>query len=322
MFVVKQDLKAFPFQMLHEKVTLAGRKAVENITRNEELAYERYIKRKEQEWLDSHEYPDEGSLREQFPYITPSKEVILEERQKAEQEELDKQLESLGVKTKASWLLPQLSAYLATLSLTKNADGKYDPLAFVKDNFKDDWHFGVYRLCTLGTRGKVVPNQNTEQYRSYSALVPLLLMPFKKFDGVQYSSWDTKGIEKVLDHNLAKAMLCGAVVEMDKSRILENRAHGLLIKSGAKAGQTRSPTSSYKLYGAIDTEMSDLPWLCQVMLTQIWLAHPTVRTDVMVLDWNNWDNMPEPLIASEVMDSKTTTKSAASSNMPWTPWDD
>lgn len=321
MFVSKQDLKAFPFQMLHEKVTLAGRRAVENLTTNEEAAYERFIARKEKDWAESHEYPDEGSIREIHPYSGPSKEVLAEERIKAEAEEMERQIESLGVKTKATWLLPQITAHIAQMSLAKTIEGKIDPNAFVKDNFKDDWHYGLYRYCTYATRGKLVPNQNTEQYRNYSALVPMLMMPFKKFDGIQYSDWDTNGIRKVVDYNIAKAIMCDAVVDMSPERILENREHGLRIKSGTKEGTVRAPTSTYKLYGALDTEVSSLPWLCQVMLTQIWIAHPTIRTDLMILDWKNLDNMPEPLIAGEIIKSTKTPKKKAEFEDIRQPWD-
>jgi hypothetical protein len=321
MFVVKQDLKNCPFQILHEKVTLAGRKAVENLTKNEEAAYERFIARKEKEWADTHEYPDEGSLRETHPYDGPSKEVLLEERMNAENEEMEKQIESLGLKTKALWLLPQLTAHIAKMSLTRTTEGKIDCNAFIKDNFKDDWHYGLYRYCTYATRGKLVPNQNSEQYRNYSAIVPLLMMPFKKFDGIQYSEWDRSGLRKLLDSNLAKAVLSGAEVDMTPERILENREYGLQIKSGAKAGSSRAPTSTYKLYGALDTEMSSLPWLCQVMLTQIWIAHPTVRTDLMILDWNNLDRMPEPLITGEVVKAAKASKKVLVEEVRL-PWDD
>jgi hypothetical protein len=319
MFVSKQDLKSFPFQMLHEKVTLAGRRAVENLTSNEEAAYERLIARKEKEWTDTHEYSDEGTLREMYPFSGPSAEVVLEEKQKAEAEEMENQIETLALKNKASWLLPQITAYIAKMSLSRNGSGKIDPSAFVKDNFKDDWHFGLYRYCTYATRGKIVPTQNTEAYRNYSALVPLLLMPFKKFEGIGYSEWDREGLRKLLDFNLAKAVFCGFSSDLSVDCILENRKHGLLIKSGAKAGQMRSPTSSYKLYGTLDTEVSDLPWLGQVMLTQIWVAHPTIRTELMILDWNDLDRIPDPLIVHEVIPrtEKPVKPVYQFSDLPW-----
>ena len=47
------------------------------------------------------------------------------------------------------------------------------------------------------------------------------------------------------------------------------------------------------------------------MLCQIWLAHPQHRTEYMILDPNNWDTIPAPLIETDLI--KTTT----SSDVPW-----
>lgn len=308
MFVSKQELKAVPFQMLHEKVTLAGRKAVENITSNEEKAYARFIARKEKEWADSNEAPDEGALREMYPFDGPSREVLLEEKVKAEMGAMEEQIDLLGLKTKASWVLPQLTAYIAKMNLPRLEDGKVDCKEFIRTNFTDDWHYGLYRVCTYATRGKFVPNQYSEQFRGYSALVPLLMMPFKKFDGIEYKMWDSPGLKSIVDPNLYRAMTCNVNLDLTPERILENRVHGLTYKSGSKVGSMRNPATTYKLYGSLDGELSELPWLAQVMYTQIWMAHPCSRTNLMVLDWKDWDNMPEALITHEVYAEPTKAK--------------
>lgn len=47
------------------------------------------------------------------------------------------------------------------------------------------------------------------------------------------------------------------------------------------------------------------------MLTQVWVAHPSLRNEYMVLDPVNWDQMPEPLIPTELHKIITPSK------LPW-----
>jgi len=54
------------------------------------------------------------------------------------------------------------------------------------------------------------------------------------------------------------------------------------------------------------TELGTVPKLVTTMLTQIWVAHPSLRTEYMILDPNNWDKMPEPLVGSEIFNTKKT----------------
>ena len=56
------------------------------------------------------------------------------------------------------------------------------------------------------------------------------------------------------------------------------------------------------------------------MVAQIWLAHPKHRCGDMILDPNDWDNMPQPLIDVDVGLPSTTNKvqkSLPSEVMPW-----
>jgi hypothetical protein len=64
------------------------------------------------------------------------------------------------------------------------------------------------------------------------------------------------------------------------------------------------------------------------MLTQIWLAHPQHRSNLMILDPNNWDHMPEPLIAASIfktpegktqaaVEKEAKRKETIESLLPW-----
>lgn len=91
--------------------------------------------------------------------------------------------------------------------------------------------------------------------------------------------------------------------------VLEVRREGLLVRSGKTEGQVREPKSTWKLSGIGDSWLGQLPYLTQVQIAQIWLAHPDVRHQNMILDPEDWSRMPEPLIKTEVV-----TKWKA---MPW-----
>jgi hypothetical protein len=298
----KQDLKALPLHIIHEKVSLAGRNAVSMATKMDDLAHERFLERKMKEYNDQHEAPFEGDISEMWPATGTSAEYVAEQKAEAEALAMEEVLTYLGLKNKAGWLLPQMSAYISKMTLPRNEVGKILPKEFLQINFgKDDWHRGLYRLSTLAKRGSLVTGQYKEEGRNYSALVPLLMMPFKKFDGIGYEEWDKPNLNHVLDPNLFDAITCNAKITLTADELLENRKHGLLIKSGVKEGQARSPTSTFKLYGHLSEEIRALPWLAQVMVSQIWMAHPSNRTELMILDWNNWDSMPKALIDTDLV---------------------
>jgi hypothetical protein len=76
------------------------------------------------------------------------------------------------------------------------------------------------------------------------------------------------------------------------------------------------------LYGVTHPEFRILPELAQVMLAQIWCAHPENRTKYMILDFKNWDQMPEPLITTEIFISPVAKTKVAKKDdyvidLPW-----
>jgi hypothetical protein len=68
------------------------------------------------------------------------------------------------------------------------------------------------------------------------------------------------------------------------------------------------------------TEFAKIPKLVGTMLTQIWVAHPSLRTEYMILNPNNWDLMPPPLVSTDIFkQSPAEPKSTQSVNtdLPW-----
>jgi hypothetical protein len=58
----------------------------------------------------------------------------------------------------------------------------------------------------------------------------------------------------------------------------------------------------------MNSQIHSLPKLVQIMVCQTWCAHPNNRTQYMVLNPLDWDNLPEPLIqTSEIVSNDSTT---------------
>lgn len=249
----------------------------------------------------------------------------------------DSQLEDLAkthfLTSYNSWMLPQIAAYYGTWSLVyKNK--LIDPTATAKKNIVSDWDVGLWRVVCRLKRGSLVKSQINPEFASYSALVPIILMGIKKYQGVDYSQWDLTETCPLVDKNLLEAMLWQpdeSHLESDllpneicyglgSERLLELREIGLTVKSGPRSGTVQNPTSAWCLRGMQNTELAKAPKLVGTMLTQIWVAHPSLRTEYMILDPNNWDWMPPPLVAGAIFTYESHTRRAsdtAAVAMPW-----
>jgi hypothetical protein len=60
------------------------------------------------------------------------------------------------------------------------------------------------------------------------------------------------------------------------------------------------------------------------MVLQTWAAHPQNRNEYMILDPNNWDNIPQPLVSKDIFLHKPplvleprTQRVADSADLPW-----
>lgn len=213
-----------------------------------------------------------------------------------------------------TWMLPQILAYFGQFRVRTRDDNKLDAQALLADNIRgNDWAIGLWRICTKLKRSSLVKTQIHENFSEYSALVPLILAGIKKYQNKPYSSWSTSGLEYVVDRGLYEAMMCEPP-QLPLDRVLELRAQGLMTKSGPNAGQIKKSTSTWTLTGLKHTEWGELPQLAVTMLAQIWVAHPSIRNSAMILDPQNWDAMPEPLIDTQVVKRPVE---ATVSDLPW-----
>jgi|DEB19_MinimDraft_2_1074335.scaffolds.fasta_scaffold00348_21 hypothetical protein len=199
------------------------------------------------------------------------------------------------------WLLPQAAAHYGRWQVA-TAEGRIDIRKTLRDNIGNNaWELGLYRVMNIASRGLLVKSQSSEEGSTYSRLVPMIMMGLKKFQGIQYESWRHEDVKLIVGDKLAEAML-SEYEDFTQEELLEARDLGLTIKTGVKAGQRKKITSTWSLTGVKRLRVGQLPTLAQTMLCQIWVAHPTLRNEFMILDPKSWDTMPAPIIDSEVLD--------------------
>lgn len=202
-------------------------------------------------------------------------------------------VEDLNLSNHSSWLLPQLVAHLGTWRM--HASGKTSVL----ENCTNTFQRAMYRLSRV--RRSILVKTQTKQPQ-YGQFVPLLLLGQLNSRGTPYSYWQGySGVEWLLEPALHQALLVDKVPNISVDRLLAIRQQGLTIRTGTKAGQQRLASATWKLTGISDTELGGLDPLLQTMLCQCWLAHPQHRNKNMILDPNDWDLMPQPLITNDVM---------------------
>jgi hypothetical protein len=238
-------------------------------------------------------------------------------------------LEAISLKQKItqynSWMMPQLLARFGEFKPVYTQEGEVNAADTIMSNVgKDPKLRGMYLVATKLPRGKLIQRQNSLQGSHYGALVPLVMAGLKKYQNIPYSMWNREGIKYVADKNLGSAMMTEEVPDLTPERLIEIRTLGLTAKSGKSEGKVSNPLSTWALTGIKDTELGHLPKLAVTMLTQIWLAHPSIRNQYMVLDPVNWDYMPEPLVIKDIFNTPATPISSAKSrpavstdDLPW-----
>lgn len=229
----------------------------------------------------------------------------------------------MGLKAYNSWMLPQIVAHYGQMELVWG-DGLVDPMATAQKNIRTDWDIGLWRVVTMLKRGSLVKQQSKPEFANYSALVPLILSGVKKFQGVPYSKWFIKDKCPLIDAPLLEAMLFKDVdiCSLGSERLLELRQLGLTTKSGDKKGSIANPTSQWCLRGIQGTELAYAPKLVSTMLTQIWVAHPSLRSEYMILNPLDWDSMPDPIISTDLFKKPEPSQKSAevkiiSAKLPW-----
>ena len=203
-----------------------------------------------------------------------------------------------------SWMLPQIAAHYGGWKLVWQGD-KVCPKATARANMTSDWDIGLWRVVTQLKRSSLVASQNLPESVNYSAVVPLILMGIKRFQGINYQSWNLAPSSTLVEAKLLEAMFWQdeRVDSLGSDELLKIRELGLTVKTGDKAGTVNRATHQWCLRGVGLTALGKTPALVQTMLTQIWVCHPSLRTNYMILDPHRWDRMPDPLIQAEALEA-------------------
>lgn len=232
------------------------------------------------------------------------------------------------ISQKLTWLAYQLLAYFGNWQAVKDETGKYSaPLTWnANTRLRGDYFaLGSGLLATSARTNffKDAPKGN-QQYKSpINPLVPIILAGFKKYQGINYCDWSPVGLETLLDPELGK--LVGVTVpEVSHSDILALRNTAITDKSGARANIPNNPATCTKLNHLGDTAIGHLPKLAKYMVLQTWAAHPTNRSEYMILDPNDWDNTPAPLVSKDIFLHQTSPAlktpayvAPGGSELPW-----
>jgi len=229
--------------------------------------------------------------------------------------------ESVSLSHLHGWLLPQLVAYYGSWTLVYDEHSNYDCLATVKANCVDPKQRAFYMLSRI-KRSLLVPVMTKSP--DYGTLTPLILMGFKRMQGINYETFRSSvGLQYLLEPRLLDALVLDSTdLEvcdgLGSSRLLEIQKQGLTTKSGKTAGSIKPARSTWSLSGIQDTEIGHLPKLTQTILTQCWLAHPELRTPYMMLNLQNWDSMPTPLVTNDIFKAvQTQPKQELAATLPW-----
>lgn len=229
---------------------------------------------------------------------------------------------------KLTWLPHQMLAYFGTWKAVRDDTGKYSAALTWDTNTRaraDYFALGSGLLATSARTNffKDAPKGN-QQYKSpINPLVPIILAGFKKYQGIPYSDWSLVELETLLDPELAK--LVGVTVpEIAHSDLIALRNTALTDLSGPRAGIPNNPATCTKLNHLGATALGHLPKLAKYMVLQTWACHPSNRNEYMILDPNNWDHVPEPLISKDIFlhqpPAAATPRVVKLSNTTELPW--
>lgn len=323
-----RELQTVKFDKAFQLYTEAAALAVETQEALAEQQFQEEVSRLEQAYSDSHEAPSETSFADQVNLKTFDRvEVARLAGQKALTDDF---IPTYKLETILQlYLMPQIIRYIARdfsqqwLSEVSTAEGKIDgnrALAKIFNGFGSDWDKGLYLFLMLDSRSKYLRSQYKGEARNYCALVPLIPYAFKVLHSIPYSQWDKATIHKVVNKSLLDAML-SPKPEATREELLELRELALTVNSGERAGTTRKPETTYKLYNLKNTILQHTPELAKVMALQTWCAHPVNRTKYMVLDPDNWDYIPAPLVTTNLFkvqpSSRALETADPSQDLPW-----
>ncbi len=297
---VSKKIEDIPFQECFEAYQNAKNETTADLQADIDAEYEDEIRQLEDDYSATHEAPYEGNFSDEVPkrrvIVTPSDLA----KHTTERMKVDF-IAKYGIPLHIDWILPQALTLIGNMPVVRNEEGLISGTRFKYANFTTPWLKGLFVFLMINTKSVYLKLQYKAPHKQYGALVPFILYSQLLVKGTKYTEWDRDEIDQVVHSDLAEAMLY-EMPAYPKEQLLKFREDGLRVKSGSEKGSMKNPTSTHRL-NSIESEQewNQVPALVQVILTQIWMAHPDNRTKYMILDINNWDRMPASLIPREVL---------------------
>ena len=217
--------------------------------------------------------------------------------------------------------LPHIMPILAAIPLVRNDTGKISPkltyealagttVKTINGNISGDEVRDLLWCLAKIPRGKFMPRLVQSRDSTYASYTPLALYAAKLHNGVKYSEWEQKSKDRYLAlfigiplfEAFASLKQAGGNIEVDVLKAKELRKKSLTNIGGVKAGQTEAATSTKcnlktlptRVNGNIEEVAYEKPVI--MMTLQTWLANANCRnTDSMILDLNDWDNIPKAI---------------------------
>jgi hypothetical protein len=320
---INKQLKTIPFDKLFEIYQEVVTSAIEGQESEIEARYMAKLEQLELKYSSNHEAPSETSFGDVVERDVYDKVEL--QRKTGQKAIIDIWIPRYKLGSLLISVMPQIMAHIANkpfrLSEVTTAEGQIDGNKMLKSafDFSDNWERGLYLFLMLDSRSSYLPTQYKGEGAQFCSLVPLILYAFKVHHKIPYSKWDRSTLDHVVNRELLKAMLHQG--EYNREDLLAARELGTTYQTGDNAGKARNAQSCFKLWATKGGCMQDVPHLAQVMYTQIWCAHPSNRTPYMVLNPQNWDIMPVPLIVDNiftpVVSKSNKNKDSYEMDLPW-----
>lgn len=321
--IINKQLKTIPFDKLYQIYEEAANAAIEGLDQHCEEQYQAQIQKLEENYSSDSEAPSEVSFGDQVERKTYDRNEV---RRKAGQKAIvDIWIPRYKLGSLLVAVMPQIMAHIANKPVlmpeVSTVEGHIDGAKLLKHafDFSSEWERGLYLFLMLDSRSAYLPSQYKGEGVQFCSLVPLIPYAYKMHHKVSYSRWDRLTLKWVVNKSLCDAMLHEGVYTRED--LLLARELGMVYQNGPKRGESRNPQSNFKLWATKGGCMQGVTPLAQVMLTQIWCAHPSNRTPYMVLDPKNWDLIPVPLIADNLFMPPVTKNKLSSiddgNDLPW-----
>jgi len=323
--IINKQLKSIPFDKLYHMYEEAAASAIAGIESHIQSKYDAEVERLEQAYTDTHEAPSEVGFGDQVVRETYNAHEV--RRRAGNKAITDTWIPRYKLGSLLIAVMPQIMAYITQkpfrLSEVSTVEGKWiNGKTMLKNSFDftSDWDRGLYCFLMLDSRSAYLPTQYKGEGRQFCSLVPLIPYAYKLHHKINYSQWDRNTLHWVVNPSLCNAMLYIPDKAYTREELIHARELGLVYQTGAKAGESRNPVSTFKLWATKGGCMSGVPDLAQVMYTQIWCAHPQNRSHYMVLDPKHWDTMPTPLISENIFmppEIKVSQPQFTGLELPW-----